>query len=83
MLLSLIFIIVVVDIIFIVAIIVVVVVIILFQVLDDPSGNSFVENTIASKENPNLRVEHYTRTAQQDAELGIISATQSEVSVLV
>ncbi len=54
--------------------------ILILQIVDDPTGNSFVENKMAPVPNPNLCVEHYTRTAQQDSELGIVMATQSTVS---
>ncbi|XP_066495589.1 zinc finger protein ZPR1 [Tiliqua scincoides] len=40
-------------------------------VLDDPSGNSFVENPHAPQRDEALVVSHYKRTAQQAAMLGI------------
>ncbi|KAJ6653190.1 hypothetical protein lerEdw1_010063 [Lerista edwardsae] len=40
-------------------------------VLDDPSGNSFVENPHAPQRDEALVVSHYRRTAQQAAMLGI------------
>ncbi|KAI1893514.1 hypothetical protein AGOR_G00124500 [Albula goreensis] len=40
-------------------------------VIDDPSGNSFVENPYAPQKDEALSVVHYKRTAQQDAQLGI------------
>ena len=43
------------------------------QVIDDPCGNSFVESTDAPSVDPQLRVEHYTRTQEQDLQLGILS----------
>lgn len=39
--------------------------------LDDPSGNSFVENPHAPQKDEALVVSHYRRTAQQAAMLGI------------
>ena len=41
------------------------------QVIDDPCGNSFVESTEAPLVDPQLTVEHYTRTQEQDLQLGI------------
>uniref|UniRef100_A0A8C8GBJ7 Zinc finger protein ZPR1 n=1 Tax=Oncorhynchus tshawytscha TaxID=74940 RepID=A0A8C8GBJ7_ONCTS len=40
-------------------------------VIDDPSGNSFVENPFAPQTDEALSVCNYTRTPQQDAQLGI------------
>ncbi|CAB1316604.1 unnamed protein product [Coregonus sp. 'balchen'] len=40
-------------------------------VIDDPSGNSFVENPFAPQKDEALSVSHYKRTPQQDAQLGI------------
>ncbi|XP_012689367.1 zinc finger protein ZPR1-like [Clupea harengus] len=40
-------------------------------VIDDPSGNSFVENPCAPQKDPDLTVTHYKRTEQQNAVLGI------------
>eukprot|EP00752_Nemacystus_decipiens_P011158 g9914.t1 len=41
------------------------------MVVDDPSGNSFVENPSAPNRDPALTTTHYTRTAQQDLSLGL------------
>ena len=41
------------------------------QVIDDPCGNSFVESNEALSVDPQLTVEHYTRTQEQDLQLGI------------
>jgi len=41
------------------------------QVIDDPCGNSFVESIEAPSVDPQLTVEHYTRTQEQDLQLGI------------
>lgn len=41
------------------------------QVLDDPSGNSFVENPRAPQRDEALAVARYKRSAQQNAMLGI------------
>ena len=40
-------------------------------VLDDPAGNSFVENPHAPDKDPNLRHEKYYRTPNQDMALGL------------
>merc|ERR1712142_356601 len=40
-------------------------------VLDDPVGNSYLQNTYAPDPDPNLIVEKYERTEEQDIELGI------------
>lgn len=40
-------------------------------VLDDPSGNSYVENLCAPAKDPKLTVKHYQRTAQQNEMLGL------------
>lgn len=41
------------------------------QILDDPSGNSFVENPHAPQRDEALVVTHYRRTPQQAAALGL------------
>uniref|UniRef100_A0A023GFS1 Putative duplicated domain in the epidermal growth factor n=1 Tax=Amblyomma triste TaxID=251400 RepID=A0A023GFS1_AMBTT len=50
-------------------------------VLDDPSGNSFVENPRAPGADPCMVVRHYQRTAEQDASLGIASESSSAQDV--
>ncbi|XP_061448518.1 zinc finger protein ZPR1 isoform X2 [Rhineura floridana] len=47
-------------------------------VLDDPSGNSFVENPHAPQRDEALMVAHYRRTAQQSALLGIQEEESNE-----
>ncbi|KAM9299389.1 zinc finger protein ZPR1 [Gastrophryne carolinensis] len=42
-------------------------------ILDDPSGNSFVENPFAPQKDDALAVTHYRRTKEQDSLLGIES----------
>ena len=42
-----------------------------FQLVDDPSGNSFIENLLAPKADPDREVTYYTRTEEQDHALGI------------
>ncbi|KAJ1418093.1 ZPR1 zinc-finger domain-containing protein, partial [Ochromonadaceae sp. CCMP2298] len=39
--------------------------------LDDPAGNSFVENLVAPNIDPQLSVRHYRRTREQDIALGL------------
>lgn len=46
-------------------------------VLDDPSGNSFVENPQAPEADPSMSVHRYRRTAEQDSALGILAAAES------
>ena len=43
------------------------------QVLDDPSGNSFIENPLAPDVDPLLSVDYYTRTHEQDVQLGALN----------
>ena len=40
--------------------------------LDDPSGNSILENPNAPQKDPMLSVDHYRRTAQQEKQLGLV-----------
>jgi len=40
-------------------------------ILDDPVGNSFIQNPNAPEPDPNLTVEEYERTWQQDEDLGL------------
>lgn len=40
-------------------------------VLDDPCGNSYVQNLCAPDPDPALQVEHYQRTFEQDDALGL------------
>uniref|UniRef100_A0A4W5NF56 Zinc finger protein 259 n=1 Tax=Hucho hucho TaxID=62062 RepID=A0A4W5NF56_9TELE len=47
-------------------------------VIDDPSGNSFVENPFAPQKDEALSVSHYKRTPQQDAQLGIKAEDEEE-----
>ena len=47
-------------------------------VLDDASGNSFIENPQAPELDPHLTVEHYTRQPEQDAKLGIQPAAEEK-----
>uniref|UniRef100_A0A673YWJ1 Zinc finger protein ZPR1 n=1 Tax=Salmo trutta TaxID=8032 RepID=A0A673YWJ1_SALTR len=47
-------------------------------VIDDPSGNSFVENPFAPQKDEALSFCNYTRTPQQDAQLGIKASNEEE-----
>jgi len=40
-------------------------------ILDDPAGNSFIQNPLAPKEDPEMIELHYTRTTEQNESLGI------------
>ena len=42
------------------------------EVLDDPTGNSFVENPFAPVKDDALNVVHYVRTRQQDVDIGCV-----------
>ena len=39
--------------------------------LDDPSGNSFIQNPLAPTKDPQLKVGHYRRSPEQDSALGL------------
>ncbi|XP_042444381.1 zinc finger protein ZPR1-like [Zingiber officinale] len=41
-------------------------------ILDDPSGNSFIENPLAPSSDPFLSVRYYERTSEQQASLGFL-----------
>ncbi|KAL6080658.1 nucleolar zinc-finger protein [Balamuthia mandrillaris] len=40
-------------------------------IINDPSGNSYIENPHAPEEDPNLAISYYTRTQEQNQQLGI------------
>ncbi|NXJ69646.1 ZPR1 protein, partial [Rostratula benghalensis] len=40
-------------------------------IMDDPAGNSYLQNVYAPEEDPELRVERYQRTFEQNEELGL------------
>lgn len=48
------------------------------MIMDDPSGNSFVENLMAPKADPNMTISHYKRSKKQDAQLGILESEEEE-----
>lgn len=47
-------------------------------VLDDPAGNSFLENYLAPARDPKMTVEWYVRTKEQDHALCIYTAEETE-----
>ncbi|NXS56152.1 ZPR1 protein, partial [Brachypteracias leptosomus] len=40
-------------------------------IMDDPAGNSYLQNVYAPEEDPQLQVEHYERTFEQNEDLGL------------
>nr|CAB3268061.1 zinc finger protein ZPR1 [Phallusia mammillata] len=48
-------------------------------VIDDPAGNSFVENVNAPSDDPNLKLEFYKRTLEQNKMLGLVADDATEV----
>lgn len=48
-------------------------------IIDDPAGNSFIENPYAPKEDPNLHVVAYVRTPEQCELLGIPYLSEDEI----
>ena len=48
-------------------------------ILDDASGNSFIENPQAPERDPLMTVEYYTRQPDQDARLGLQQAATETV----
>ena len=47
------------------------------MILDDPAGNSFIENPLMPKADPNLKKELYFRTATQDMAIGLQPSAQA------
>ena len=45
-------------------------------ILDDVSGNSFIENPHAPKDDPCMTLLQYIRSTEQDASLGLQSASE-------
>jgi len=58
------------------------VVIVVNQVVDDPSGNSFVQGEIG-RDDKSLKVEHYKRTKEQDEAVGMFPPADATDSVIV
>lgn len=40
-------------------------------ILDDPSGNSYLQNVYAPEDDPNMKIEHYERNFEQNEILGL------------
>lgn len=40
-------------------------------ILEDTSGNSYIENPCAPLQDPNLHIEYFERTKEQDEKLGL------------
>ncbi len=40
-------------------------------ILDDPAGNSFLQNVYAPEDDPEMEVVHYERTFEHNEELGV------------
>ena len=40
-------------------------------ILDDPAGNSYLQNIYAPESDPEMEVVHYERTFEQNEELGL------------
>ncbi|KAL3654521.1 hypothetical protein CASFOL_001506 [Castilleja foliolosa] len=51
-------------------------------ILDDPSGNSFIENPYAPSPDPSLTIKSYERTPEQQAALGYSSAVSQGKNTL-
>jgi len=49
-------------------------------VLDDPSGNSYIENVHAPMSDPCMKTVHYVRTHQQDVDLGLVEEGEEHCS---
>ncbi|CAL8400638.1 unnamed protein product [Arctogadus glacialis] len=47
-------------------------------IIEDPSGNSFVENPVAPQKDEAMTVTHFTRTVDQDAQLGLYPENELE-----
>lgn len=45
-------------------------------VLDDPSGNSFLENPVAPQKDPKLKARHYVRSKAQNEALGLFAGNR-------
>jgi zinc finger protein len=46
--------------------------------MDDPSGNSFLENPFAPRHDPNLRMHLYSRSIEQDHAMGLYAESAGE-----
>ncbi|XP_020582526.1 zinc finger protein ZPR1-like [Phalaenopsis equestris] len=50
-------------------------------ILDDPAGNSFIENSYAPKQDPSLSIRFYERTPEQQATLGFLVDSFEETEI--
>jgi zinc finger protein len=53
------------------------------KVLDDPSGNSFIENYHAPQLDPSMTIQKYRRSVKQDIMLGLKADDDNEEENLV
>jgi zinc finger protein len=53
----------------------------ILQIVEDVSGNSFIENTCAPQKDPNLEIREFERSVKQDKVLGIYEDEQPETLV--
>lgn len=47
-------------------------------IVDDPAGNSFIENLKAPEEDPNMIITHYKRTPEQNWAIGLTTDDSAE-----
>ncbi|OHT09133.1 ZPR1-related zinc finger protein [Tritrichomonas foetus] len=47
-------------------------------IIDDPSGNSFIENPVAPTKDPSLDVSFYNRTPEQNESIGLMAKPQAD-----
>lgn len=40
-------------------------------IIDDPAGNSYIENPFAPASDPNMKISHYKRSAEQNFAIGL------------
>ena len=40
-------------------------------ILDDPAGNSYLQNVYAPEDDPEMTIDHYVRNFEQNEELGL------------
>ncbi len=48
--------------------------------IDDPSGNSYIENLMAPNNDPKLKTVNYDRTKEQNLELGLAEETENQIT---
>lgn len=47
-------------------------------ILEDPTGNSYIENPNVPQKDPEMTITHFTRTRQQDIDIGLASEEDDE-----